>query len=158
MTLSPDTSLQATAVKQDRRQVIFITLAACLIFWVFVFADSGWGPLLTPLSTQLHISLSTAGLLYVVWTTGYLPGALIRGTMLDRYWPRIVLFTASLIVLVGMSSVYLGLLLPQFTPFVALLIIAGLAGIGGGVIDATTNGLVSGIFAEKRGVALNLFN
>jgi hypothetical protein len=36
MTLSSDTSLQPIAVKQDRRQVIFISLAACLIFWVFV--------------------------------------------------------------------------------------------------------------------------
>jgi fucose permease len=41
---------------------------------------------------------------------------------------------------------------------VSLLIIAGLAGSGGGVIDATTNGLISGVYAEKRGSALNLFN
>jgi MFS family permease len=158
MTLSTDTSLQSTVAKQDRRQVTFITLAACLIFWVFVFADSGWGPILTPLSTQFHISLATVGPLYVVWSTGYLPGALVGGAMLDRYGPRAVLFTASLIVLGGMFSVYLGLLLPQLTPFVALLIIAGLAGTGGGVIDATTNGLISSVFARRRGMALNLFN
>ncbi len=135
-----------------------ITLAVCLIFWVFVFSDSGWGPLLVPLSTQLHISLTTTGLLYVIWSTGYLPGALVGGAMLDRYGPRRVLLGAALIVLCGMLCIYLGLLLPQLVPLGALLVIAGLAGIGGGVIDASTNGVISAAFANKRGMALNLFN
>ena len=135
-----------------------ITLAVCLIFWVFVFSDSGWGPLLVPLSTQLHISLTTTGLLYVIWSTGYLPGALVGGAMLDRYGPRRVLLGAALIVLCGMLCIYLGLLLPQVVPIGALLVIAGLAGTGGGVIDASTNGVISAAFANKRGMALNLFN
>jgi len=135
-----------------------ITLAACLIFWVFVFSDSGWGPLLVPLSSQLHISLTTTGLLYVIWSTGYLPGALVGGAMLDRYGPRRVFFGAALIVLCGMSIIYLSLLLPQFAPIGILLLIAGLAGTGGGVIDASTNGLISAAYASKRGMALNLFN
>ncbi|GAC1343048.1 MAG: hypothetical protein NVSMB27_02580 [Ktedonobacteraceae bacterium] len=135
-----------------------ITLAACLVFWIFVFGDSGWGPQLVPLSTQLHISLTTTGLLYVVWSTGYLPGALVGGAMLDRFGPRRVLFGASLIVFCGILLIYLGLLLPQFVSIWALLIIAGLAGTGGGVIDASTNGLISAAFANKRGMALNLFN
>ena len=135
-----------------------ITFAACLIFWAFVFSDSGWGPILTPLSTQLHISLTTAGLFYVIWSTGYLPGALVGGAMLDRYGPRRVLFGATLIILCGMLSIYLGLQLPHLVPLMALLLIAGLAGIGGGVIDATTNGLISATFARRRGMALNLFN
>ncbi len=135
-----------------------ITLAACLVFWVFVFSDSGWGPLLVPLSTQLHISLATTGLLYVVWSTGYLPGALVGGAMLDRYGPRRVFFGAALIVFCGMLVIYLGLLLPQYVPIAALLIIAGLAGTGGGVIDASTNGLISAVYAQRRGMALNLFN
>src|SRR5207248_10776608 len=57
-----------------------------------------------------------------------------------------------------MLCIYLGLLLPQLVPLGALLLIAGLAGIGGGVIDASTNGLISAVFANKRGTALNLFN
>jgi len=135
-----------------------ITLAACLLFWVFVFCDSGWGPLLVPLSLQLHIALSTAGLLYVTWSTGYLPGALVGGAMLDRYGPRHVLFGASLIVLGGMLIIFTGLLFPRDVSIWALLIIATLAGSGGGVIDAATNGLISAMYTEKRGMALNLFN
>lgn len=82
MTVSSDTTSHPEAAKRATRSVAFITLAACLIFWVFVFADSGWGPTLTPLSSYLHISLVSAGLLYVVWSTGYLPGALVGGTLL----------------------------------------------------------------------------
>src|SRR5207247_10307866 len=96
-----------TEISQIRRsdsrcrhvQIVLITLAACLIFWIFVFSDSGWGPILTPLASQLHISLATTGLFYVIWSMGYLPGALVGGTMLDRYGPRRILFIAALIVL-----------------------------------------------------------
>ncbi len=139
-------------------RIIGITIAACLIFWVFVFNDSGWGPNLTPLSNQLHIPLVTVGLFYVLWSTGYLPGALIGGIMLDRYGPRRVFFGAALIVFGGISSIFLGLLLPHLVPVVFLLIFAGLAGVGGGIIDASTNGLISAVYASRRGVALNLFN
>ncbi len=162
MTLSaPETQPDAPGKSGLRGHPVYlarITLAASLIFWVFVFSDSGWGPLLVPLSTQLHISLTTTGLLYVIWSTGYLPGALVGGAMLDRYGPRRVLLGAALIVLCGMLCIYLGLLLPQLVPLGALLVIAGLAGIGGGVIDASTNGVISAAFANKRGMALNLFN
>ncbi len=139
-------------------RIVGITIAACLIFWVFVFGDSGWGPVLTPLSNQLHIPLVTVGLFYVLWSTGYLPGALIGGVMLDRYGPRRVFFSAALIVFGGISCIFLGLLLPHFVPVVFLLIFAGLAGVGGGIIDASTNGLISAVYASRRGMALNLFN
>lgn len=135
-----------------------MTLAACLVFWTFVFADSGWGPILVPLSNQLQVSLTITGLFYVSWSTGYLPGALIGGSMLDRYGPRRVLVAALLIILCGLCAIFVGLLLPHSAPVIVLLVIAGLAGIGGGVIDATTNGLISAVYAERRGMALNLFN
>src|SRR6202023_3148924 len=155
MTITPKPAVESTVLQQS---LIFrITLAACLIFWIFVFVDSGWGPDLASLSIQLHTPLSIVGLFYVIWSTGYLPGALIGGAMLDRYGPRRVLFGASLIVFCGMLLIYLSLLLPQFVSIWALLIIAGLAGTGGGVIDASTNGLISAAFANKRGMALNLF-
>lgn len=138
--------------------MVRMTVAACLVFWIFVFADSGWGPILVPLSNQLQVSLSISGLFYVVWSTGYLPGALIGGAMLDLYGPRRVLFWASLIVLFGFFSIYVGLLVPHVAPVITLLAVAGLGGVGGGVIDASTNGLISAIYTERRGMALNLFN
>src|SRR5438105_394237 len=165
MTLSSKSALQEPALEAS---LLFrVTLAACLLFWIFVFSDSGWGPDLTPLSNQLHAPLSITGLFYVAWSIGYLPGALVVGATLDRYGPRRVLFVAALIILCGMLLIVLGVsavgarfiapaLSASAAPVTALLVIAGLAGTGGGVIDATTNGLISAVYAEKRGVALNL--
>src|SRR5215469_11636597 len=158
MTTSSSSVRQQGEVQTGKLLLVRMTLAACLVFWTFVFADSGWGPILVPLSNQLQVSLTITGLFYVCWSTGYLPGALIGGSMLDRYGPRRVLVAALLIILCGLCAIFVGLLLPRSAPVIALLVIAGLAGIGGGVIDATTNGLISAIYAERRGMALNLFN
>ncbi len=138
--------------------LISITLATCLIFCIFALTDSGWGPILAPLATKLHIPLSTTGLLYVLWAAGYLPGALLGGTLLDRYGPQRVLFWAAIAILVGISIVCLGIFLPRSISIGALLVILALAGTGGGIIDATSNGLISAVFAEQRGRALSLFN
>ena len=158
MSITPNTSLEPEEAKLTRPLLVRLTLAACLLFWIFVFADSGWGPLLVPLSNQLQSTLSVTGLFYVVWSFGYLPGALIGGAMLDRYGPRRVLFGASLIILCGFFFIYIGMLLPHIIPLILLIAMAGLGGVGGGVIDASTNGLISGIYSERRGMALNLFN
>lgn len=162
MTTKPQPATPSTST--TKTLVFHLTLAACLIFWIFVFVDSGWGPDLTPLSIQLHSPLSIVGLFYVIWSTGYLPGALVGGAMLDRYGPRRVLFVAALIILCGMLLILLGVSavswkpLASYIPIAALLVVAGLAGTGGGVIDATTNGLISSVYAHRRGSALNLFN
>ena len=50
------------------------------------------------------------------------------------------------------------MLLTYIIPLIVLVVMAGLGGVGGGVIDASTNGLISGIYSERRGMALNLFN
>ncbi len=162
MALTPKLAIEQSA--SQKRFIFRLTLTACLVFWIFVFVDSGWGPNLTPLSIQLHTPLSIVGLFYVVWATGYLPGALVGGAMLDRYGPRRVLFVAALIILCGMLLILLGVSaiswqpLAPHVPVAALLVIAGLAGSGGGVIDAATNGLISSVYAHRRGSALNLFN
>src|SRR5215469_1845905 len=158
MTTLPQASLQQKKPGLARPLLMRLTIAACLLFWVFVFVDSGWGPILVPLSTQLQSTLSVAGLFYVIWTLGYLPGALIGGAMLDRYGPRRVLSIAALFVFCGVCLIYIGMLLPHIIPLIALLLLSGVGGIGGGIIDASTNGLISGIYRERRGTALNLFN
>lgn len=80
------------------------------------------------------------------------------GVVIDRYGPRPIFFEASLIILGGLLAFFLCLLLPNAAPFVVLLLFVGVAGIGGGVIEASTNGLISSAYASKRGIMLNLFN
>src|SRR5258708_38789884 len=123
--IEPDTTRKSNLNGRPVR-IGLITLAACLIFWVFVFSDSSWGPLLVPLSTQLHISLATTGLLYVVWSTGYLPGALVGGAMLDRYGPRRVFFGAALIVFCGIFFFSPALLFPLYISLPPFLFFPGL--------------------------------
>lgn len=156
----PHTPSERSQAEQGRQtpHLVRLTLIACLIFWVFVFNDSTWGPLLAPLATHLQISLSTAGLFYVIWSAGYLPGALVGGAMLDRYGPRLVCGVAVVWVGGALLSMLPGILQPGLIPAWVLLVMAGLGGIGGGVIDASTNGLISALYVERRGVALNLFN
>src|SRR5215831_9362843 len=107
-----------------RPLLVRLTIAASLLFWVFVFVDSGWGPILVPLSTQLQSTLSLAGLFYVIWTLGYLPGALIGGAMLDRYGPRRVLLIAALFVFCGLLFIYSGMVLPHAIPLFPLLLLS----------------------------------
>lgn len=78
--------------------------------------------------------------------------------MLDHYGPRRVFTGAVLWVFCGMLCIFLSLFLSHGSPVWVLLGMAGLAGIGGGVIDATTNGFISTIYVQRRGMALNLFN
>src|SRR5437879_9607761 len=139
--IKPDTTRKSDLNGHPVR-IGLLTLAACLIFLVFVFSDSGWGPLLVPLSTQLHISLATTGLLYVVWSTGYLPGALVGGAMLDRYGPRRVFLGAALIVFCGMAFIYLVLLLTQYIQVSALLVFSSLSCICGSVIYVFKHGYI----------------
>lgn len=155
----PETSAGTPLAEQGQqtRRIVGMTLVACLIFWVFVFNDSTWGPLLAPLAARLHISLATAGLFYVTWSTGYLPGALVGGAMLDRYGPRRVFGGAVVWVCAGVLCILPGISRVN-PPLWVLLTLAGLAGIGGGVIDASANGLISAVYVRQRGVALNLFN
>ncbi|SRR5579884_819917 len=135
-----------------------LTVAACLVLLIYIFTDSGWGQLFDPLATLLQISLSKVRLLYLLWTIGYLPGTLMGGILLDHYGPRLVFLGAALLVPGGLSLFLLCLLHPHLAPFLLLLLFPAIAGVGGGVIEVSTNGLISSAYSDRRGMMLNLFN
>src|SRR5437660_1259069 len=97
--------------KEDRAQTIAITLVTCFVYWLFGLTANSWGPLLAPLATQLQLSLDKIGLLLVAWSLGYLVGALIAGPLLDKYGTRLAFFVAVLLILSGLSALFLGVLL-----------------------------------------------
>lgn len=134
----------------------FTTAVTCLIYFFLAMTATGWGPVLLPLATRLSLPVDVVGQLYIAWAIGFLPGALIGGALLDRYGPRSVLFGAACISLVGMAAILLALVL-HFAPLAGLIVCAGVAGVGGGTMEATATGLISALYARTRGVALNLF-
>ncbi len=147
-------SLQQNVEHQSSTPLI--TIVTCIAYFSLALTATGWGPVLLPLAAHLSLPVETVGLLYVAWSLGYLPGALIGGTLLDRYGPRRVLLAAACIILAGITAIVLALALHS-TPFAGLAICAGIAGSGGGTMEAATNGVMSSLYVRKRGVALNLF-
>lgn len=131
-------------------------MVVCLVYGAFALTANGWGPLLTPLATQLSFSVAQVGLLFVAWSIGYLPGTLFGGTLLDGYGPRLVFLIALLVLVAGMVSVFC-LVLFHLASLSALILGAGIAGLGGGILDAATNGFISNLYPESRGSALNRF-
>ncbi len=118
-----------------------------------------WGPNIGPLARLLHTPVSQIQFILELWGLGYIPGALFGGVFLDRYGPRVAFLTASLILAAGLLAFLLCVaFFPRSLPFILVLLLIGIAGIGGGLIDSSTNGTMSSVYAKKRGIALNLFS
>jgi MFS family permease len=144
------------AIPALHRHRVFLTVIACGVYSAFALTANGWGPLLAPLATRLSFSFEQVGLLFVVWSIGYLPGALIGGSLLDIYGPRTVFSTAFLFILSGMGLILLAVTFHLSWLF-GLVLCAGFTGIGGGTIDASANAFMSSLYPQKRGATLNLF-
>jgi MFS family permease len=147
------------SLQQDverRSSIPLITIVTCIAYLALALTATGWGPVLLPLAVRLSLPVETVGLLYVAWSLGYLPGALIGGALLDRYGPRRVLLAAACLMLAGMTAIVLALSL-HLAPFAGLALCAGIAGSGGGTMEVASNGVMSSLYVRKRGVALNLF-
>ena len=129
-----------------------------LVYCVFGFASGIWGALLTPLTALFHISLDSAGFLYVSWAIGTLPGTLLGGTLLDRWGPRRILFLATLITSGGLLGLCWDTFFLQPPQYMMALCFSALTGVGSGIIDSAANGFVSSYFSYRRSIALNLFS
>jgi MFS family permease len=139
-----------------RQQRLLFTGIACVSYSGFALTANGWGPLLAPLATTFSFSLEQIGLLFVIWLIGYLPGTLLGGSLLDLLGPRLVFLAAFLCLVGGMGGIVLAATIHLSWLF-GLAVGAGIAGAGGGTIDAAANGLMSSLYPQKRGTALNLF-
>ncbi len=157
MKLPSRTETTPAIPQKSHPSILSTALVACLAYLAFALTANSWGLVLAPLSTQLHISVDTIGLLLAAWALSYLPGTLLGGMLFDRYGPRWVYVMALLLLLVGLMALYLGLLF-RTTSFFVLLGCVGVAGIGGGIIDPISFSLIGGLFPEKRGSAMNLMS
>lgn len=150
----PDTG----GTSRETKNLLGITLAACLILFIFAFSSSLWGPNIGPLSHLLHTPSTTVQFFLELWAVGYIPGALAGGLLLDRFGPRTTFLMATLILSGGLLAFLACLSFPHLAPMAMLLVLVGIAGLGGGIIDASANGMMSSVYAHKRGTVLNLFS
>jgi fucose permease len=157
MTFSSDNSASSWKESQKNQQrKRWTTILVSFVYFSFALTANGWGPLFSPLATTLSLTLDQVGLLFVIWSIGYLPGVLVGGALLDRYGPRRVLCFALCLMGGSLTAILLGLSL-HVALLGGVLVCAGVAGVGGGSIDASTNGVISGLYPQQRGRALNLF-
>lgn len=139
-----------------RQHTLLITCVACFVYLAYALTANSWGPLLVPIAQQLTLSLDKVGFLFVAWLVGYLPGTLVGGSLFDRFGSRLILFLAALTMMIGIATFLVNVSF-HVNSLAGLILCAGVAGIGGGAIEASTTGLISSIYAHKRGTALNLF-
>jgi fucose permease len=149
----PLETAQAAPLFRQRRR---LTILLCFMYVTFALVANSWGPIFAPLAAQLSLSLGQIGLLFVAWLIGYLPGAIVGGSLLDQYGPRLVVFGAFFLMIGGIGAIYL-MVTFHLSWLASLAVCAGLAGIGGGTIDASTNGFLSSMYPQQQGTALNLF-
>src|SRR5690242_13475042 len=110
MTLFSDNSASRRKASQEKpQQTRWTTMLISIIYLSFGLTANGWGPLFPPLATTLSLTLDQVGLLFVIWSIGYLPGVLVGGALLDRYGPRLVLCLALCLMGGSLVAILLGL-------------------------------------------------
>jgi len=122
--------------------------AACLGMLLFGVTLTTLGSVLPPLTDRYDLAESDAGSFLALMSLGILAGALVFGPVVDRYGYRSVL-------MVGAFGVGGGLAVIAAAPRANLLAPAMLVfGFGGGLLNGSTNALVSDISSDERGSGL----
>jgi len=109
------------------------------------------GPALPFVGREFQLTLAMMGALAGAWNLGYL-FTVIGGSLSDRYGETAVL-TLSFVLL----SVPIGFMTIANT-YLMCYVLLFVAGIGGGFVEASVNPLLSNMYPEKRGMALNILH
>jgi MFS transporter, FHS family, glucose/mannose:H+ symporter len=126
--------------------------AACVGMSAFGMVIALLGTLfgLPEMRQRLAINLAQQGDLFSILSIGLLVSSLLAGPMLDRFGAKPVLTTASAVATTALLAFALA------HGFAAAAGAAALLGLGGAWLNIATNALVSDIYPEQRGRALNL--
>ena len=131
-----------------RRSLVFA--AACLGMLLFGVTLTTLGAVLPSLMPRYGLDRAGAGTLLSLMSLGILVASLVFGPIVDSHGYQGVLIAGGLGVLVGLEGI-------TFAPsgwWLALAVF--LFGFSGGVINGSTNALVSDISAKGRGAGLSL--
>lgn len=123
---------------------------ACLGMLAFGIVLTTLGAVLPSIVERFGIGKTEAGSLFLLMTFGILAGSLVFGPMVDRYGYKGMLLLGTLLIALGLEGI-------AFATSMNLLRIAiALTGLGGGIVNGGTNGLVADISSEAKGANLNL--
>lgn len=129
----------------NRRAVFIIACAGMLLFGIVL---TTLGAILPELITRFDVSKASAGSLFLLMTFGILIGSLVFGPLVDRVGYRAPLAVSSAVVAVGLELVAFGASMAIIRAGVVLI------GVGGGVLNGGTNGVVAD--TAESGKAANL--
>jgi MFS transporter, FHS family, glucose/mannose:H+ symporter len=126
------------------RASLLATVNACMFVFGVVLLLMG------SLLPGLRVSGARAGSLGSIPLIGILTATILIGPILDKVGAK-----PALAVGLALIAVAIGVM-PSLASYTALAVAALAYGLGGGVLNTTTNALVSDLSASGRGVALNL--
>ena len=126
------------------RASLLVTVNACMFVFGVVLLLMG------SLLPSLRVSGARAGSLGSIPLIGILTATILIGPFLDKVGAK-----PALAVGLALIAVAIGVM-PSLASYTALAVAALAYGLGGGVLNTTTNALVSDLSASGRGVALNL--
>lgn len=110
------------------------------------------GAILPIIAGRMHINLAHAGDLFLVMNAAMLAATLITGPLLDRFGHKWPLISGACLVAIALW------LIANADAFAAIRAAVIVLGLGGGVLNQTTNTLISDIYPEwrQKTAALNL--
>jgi MFS transporter, FHS family, glucose/mannose:H+ symporter len=137
-----------TAIKNSR----WLSSAAYAGMFGFGIVMAILGAILPVIAGRMHINLAHAGDLFLVMNAAMLATTLITGPVLDRFGHRWPLISGACLVAFALW------LIAQAEAFAGVRAAVVVLGLGGGVLNQTTNTLISDIYPEwrQKTAALNL--
>ena len=113
--------------------------AACLAIFLFGVTMISLGTLMPFIGTHAGLGAMAKGMLATILPFGILAGSMIFGPVIDRYGYRYLLVFSSVLLFAGF------LLITRSDSFNSMLASFFLIGTGGGILNGSSNALVSGL-------------
>src|SRR5262245_34357280 len=119
-----------------------------LVGWSFILAPA----LIRSIEADFGQTDAGMGIWFLVNSLGYVTGSMGGGFLTERIGRRVVLTIGAILMAVGLT----GFAIVPTWPLALLVAIP--LGIGGGVLDGGSNGLILDLYSTSRGRALNLLH